>query len=185
MDLHGLIEGFDNIVFSFTRSVFETFRTEDIYRRQEFHDCLPLENTGLERCPEPVDQMIYQEYSDKHSTVDDFLPQCCKLRAVIQLHVSSAETSTVEQAESHKSNHERELYWKELRPSILRTICKSMVFGAWISLLSAFTGWDVTHLNLLPYLPNCSLLSISLQKLNSLEVQWLRVISTVISHFFF
>ena len=139
MDLHGLIEGFDNIVFSFTRSVFETFSTEDIYRRQEFHDYLPLENTGLERCPEPVDQMIYQEYSDKNSTVDDFLPQCCKLRAVIQLDVSSAETSTVEQAESHKSNHERELYWKELRPSILRTICKSMVFGAWISLLSAFT----------------------------------------------
>ena len=113
MDLHALIEGFDNIVFCFTQSVSDTFSTEDIYRRQEFHDYLPLENTGLERCAEPVDQMIYQEYSDKDSTIDDFLPQSCKLRAVI-LDVSSAETSTVEQTESHKSNHERELYWKEL-----------------------------------------------------------------------
>ena len=137
-DLHALIEEFGNIVFSFTPSVSETFSSEDIYRRQEFLEYLPLENSGLERCAEPVDQMIYQEYSDKDSTVDDSSPQCCKLRAVI-LDVSSAETSTVEQTESRKSNHERELYWKELRPYILRTICKSMVFGAWISLLSAFT----------------------------------------------
>ena len=164
--------------------VSETFSSEDIYRRQEFLEYLPLENSGLESCAEPIDQMIYQEYSDKDSTVDDFSPQCCKLRAVI-LDVSSAETSTVEQTESHKSNHGRELYWKELRPYILRTICKSMVFGAWISVLSAFTVGML--FNLVSYLIYQTVLNCEFISSNSIpsKVQWLRFIANIISCFLY
>ena len=171
-------------MFSFTRSVSETFRPEDPYYSQESLEYIPLENSGLEWYAEPVDQIIYQEYSDKQSTVDDFLPQSCKITAVIS-DASSPEASIVEQTESHKSNHEGEMYWKELRPSILRTICKSMVFGAWISLLSAFTVG--TLFNLVSYLIYQTVLNCQFHSNNSipLKIQRLRVIATVIAHFFF
>ena len=171
-------------MFSFTRSVSETFRPEDPYYGQESLEYIPLENSGLEWYAEPVDQIIYQEYSDKQSTVDDFLPQSCKLRAVI-LDASSPEASIVEQTESHKSNHEQEMYWKELRPSILRTICKSMVFGAWISLLSAVAVGML--FNLVSYLVSQTVLNCQFHSNNSIpsKVQRLRVIATVIAHFFF
>ncbi|KAK2556613.1 hypothetical protein P5673_021160 [Acropora cervicornis] len=80
MDLHTLIEVFGNIVFRFTRSVSETFSPEDPYYSQEY---IPLENSGLEWYAKPIEPIIYQEYSDKEATVDDFLPQSCKVRAVI------------------------------------------------------------------------------------------------------
>ena len=184
MDRHALIEVFGNIVKSFTRSVSETFSPEDPSYSQESLAYIPLENSGLEWYAEPVDQIIYQEYSDKEVTVDDFLPRSCKVKAVI-LDASSTEASVVEQTESHKSNHERGMYWKELRPSILRTICKSMVFGAWISLLSAFTvGMLFT---LISYLIYQTVFNCQFRSKNSIpsKVQWLRVIATVISHFFF
>ena len=83
MDLRTVIEVFGNIVISFTRSVSETFSPEDPSYSQESLEYIPLENSGLEWYAEPVDQIIYQEYSDKEVTVDDFLPRSCKLRAVI------------------------------------------------------------------------------------------------------
>lgn len=184
MDLHRLIEVFGNIVFSFTKSVPQTFRPEDPSYSQESLGYIPLENSGLEWYAGPVDQIIYQEYSDTEATVDDFLPQSCKLKAVI-LDASSLEASIVEETESHKSNHEREMYWKELRPSILRTICKSMVFGAWISLLSAAAVGML--FNLASYLIYHTVLNCQFHSNNSIpsKVQWLRVIATVIAHFFF
>ena len=170
-------------MFSFTRSVSETFSQEDPYYGQESLKYIPLENSGLEWYAEPVDQIIYQEYSDKEATVDDFLSRSCKIRAVI-LDASSPEASTVEQSESHKPGYEREMYWKELRPSILRTICKSMVFGAWISLLSAFTvGMLFTLISYLIYetVLNCPFHS---NNSLSLEVQWLEVTANVLWCFF-
>ena len=174
-----MIEVFGNTVFSFTKSVSETFSPEDPYYSQESLEYIPLENSGLEWYAEPVDQIIYQEYSDKEATVDDFLPQSCKIRAVI-LDASSPEASTVEQTDSDKSNHEQQMYWKELRPSILRTICKSMVFGAWISLLSAFTVGML--FNLVSYLTYQTVLNCEFVSSNSIpsKVQWLRVIANII-----
>ena len=179
MDLHTLIEVFGDIVFRFTRSVSETFSPEDPYYSQEY---FPLENSGLEWYAKPIEPIIYQEYSDKEATVDDFLPQSCKVRAVI-LDACSPEASTMEQTESHKSNHEREMYWKELRPPILRTICKSMVFGACISLLSAFAVGML--FNLVSYLIYNTVLNCQFNSSNSIpsKVQWLRVIANVISCF--
>ena len=179
MDLHTLIEVFGNIVFRFTRSVSETFSPEDPYYSQEY---FPLENSGLEWYAKPIEPIIYQEYSDKEATVDDFLPQSCKVRAVI-LDACSPEASTMQQTESHKSDHEREMYWKELRPSMLRTICKSMVFGAWISLLSAFAVGML--FNLVSYLIYHTVLNCEFSSSNSIpsEVKWFRVIASVISFF--
>ena len=176
-----MIEVFGNIVLSFTRSVSETFSTEDTYDSQEY---IPLESSGLEWYAEPVDQIIYQEYSDKEATVDDFLPRSCKI-GVVNLDASSPEASIVEQTKSHKSNHEREMYWKELRPSILRTICKSVVFGAWISLLSASTLGML--FNLVSYLMYQTALNCEFSSNNSIpsKVQWLRVIANAILCFFF
>ena len=184
MNLQALIEVVGNIVFGFTKSVSETFSQGDPYCSQESLEYISLENSGLEWYAEPVDQIIYQEYSDKEATVDDFLPQSCKIRAVI-LDASAPEASIVEQTESHKSNHKQEMCWKELRPSILRTISKSMVFGAWLSLLSAFTVGMV--FTLVSYLIYETVLNCQFRSKNSIpsKIQWLRVIATVISHFFF
>ena len=184
MDLYTVIEVFGNIVFNFTKSVSETFSPEDPYYSQESLEYISLENSGLEWYAEPVDQIIYQEYSDKEAIVDDFLPQSCKLRAVIS-DASSPEASTVEQTESDKSNSEQQMYWKELRPSILRTICKSMVFGAWISLLSAFTVGML--FNLVSYLIYQTVLNCEFISSNSIpsKVQWLRVIANIILCFLY
>ena len=181
MDLHTVIEVFGNIVFSFTRSVSETFSTEDTYDSQEY---IPLESSGLEWYAEPVDQIIYQEYSDKEATVDDFLPLPCKI-GVVNLDASSPEASIMERTERHKLKYEREMCWKELRPSILRTICKSMVFGAWISLLSASTLGML--FNLVSYLIYQTAFNCEFSSSNSIpsKVQWLRLIANVISCFLF
>ena len=72
--------------------------------------------------------------------------------------------------------------WRRLRPSSLRTVCKSMHIGALISLLSAAiigSGYLLTA-----YLSYKTKLACQVSKTIPLKVQWLRTICGIISRAF-
>ena len=68
-----LIEVFGHIVFSFTRGVTEHYNPEEHEYTVESFGYDPLQSTGREWYYLPVDELIYQEYSDKEATSLDYL----------------------------------------------------------------------------------------------------------------
>ncbi|XP_068675401.1 uncharacterized protein [Montipora foliosa] len=184
MDGSKFIEVFGHIVFSFTRSVSEQYSPKDPDYSQETleYSLLLLQNTGREWYAQPVDEIIYQEYSDKEVTVDDFLPASCTVKAD-SLNACSLGDST-EQGKNQEAALDGAMSWKQLRPSVLQTMYKSTVIGASISLLSAIAiGMLFTVTSYLNY--NTFLNCYFEQKTSiSLKIQWMHVISDVISHFF-
>ena len=69
-----LIEVFGHIVFSFTRGVTEHFNPQDSEYTAESFAYDHLQSTGREWCYYPVDELIYQEHSDREATILDYLP---------------------------------------------------------------------------------------------------------------
>ena len=182
MDGLTCIEVLGHISFSFTRSVSEQYSPKDPEDSQETLEYSLFQNTGREWYAQPGDEIIYQEYSEKEVTVDDFLPASCRVKAV-SLDACSLE-NTEEQNENQKTDLERAMSWKQLRPSALRTVYKSTVVGAWISLLSAFaTGMLFTMISYLSYetLLNCHFQP---KKMIPLKLQWMLVICKITSSFF-
>jgi len=72
MSSRTLIELFGHIVFSFTRSVSQHYNPEDPVHTADSSGYSLLERTGREWYHHPVDEIIYQEYSDREITVRDF-----------------------------------------------------------------------------------------------------------------
>ena len=68
-----LIEVAGKIVFSFTRGVTEHFNPEEHEFPAESFGYDPLQCTGREWYYRPVDELIYQEYSDREVTSLDYL----------------------------------------------------------------------------------------------------------------
>ena len=68
-----LIEVFGHVVFSFTRGVTEHYNPEELEFTAESFGYSPLESTGREWYYHPVDELIYQEYSDKEAVSLDYL----------------------------------------------------------------------------------------------------------------
>ena len=66
-----LIEVFGHIVFSFTRSVTERYNPEEPEFTTESFGYDTLESTGREWYYHPVEELIYQEYSDREATSSD------------------------------------------------------------------------------------------------------------------
>ncbi|XP_068676741.1 uncharacterized protein [Montipora foliosa] len=182
MDGSKFIEVFGHIVFSFTRSVSEQYSPKDPDYSQETLEYSLLQNTGREWYAQPVDEIIYQEYSDKEVTADDFLPASCTVKAAFLDACSPGDIP--EQDKNHEADIDRAMSWKQLRPSALRTVCKSTVVGASISLISAtaigmfFT--IVSYLSYKTYL-NCHF---KLKNSMSLKLQWMQVTCNIISCFF-
>ena len=73
MSSNTLIDVFGHIVFSFTRAVTEHYNPEEPEFTEESFGYNPLESTGREWYRFPVDELIYQEYSDREATNMDFL----------------------------------------------------------------------------------------------------------------
>ena len=128
-----LIELFGHIVYSFTRGVTEHYNPEE----PELFAYDPLQSTGREWYYHPVDELIYQEYSDREATSLDYLTSS-------SLDVKVIDACTPDDNENTQEDHKVEdkaMAWKRLRPSAFRTVCKSLYIGALISLLtSAFIG---------------------------------------------
>ena len=170
-----LIEVFGQIVFSFTRGVTEHYNPEEPESMAFGYD--PLQGTGLEWNYQPVEEVIYQEYSEREATSLDYLMACSPKVRIINA------CSSDDDEESHENNsqddEDRAMAWKRLRPSALHTAWKSMYFGASISLLTATViGSLYILISFLLYktVNNCEFYP---KKSIPVKVQWLRSISDI------
>ena len=128
-----LIEVFGHIVFSFTRGVTEHYNPEEPEFTAELFGYDPLESTGREWYYHPVDEFIFQEYSDRRDTAFSYLPSS-------SLNVRCIDACTPEENEETlggQQDEDRAMAWKRLRPSTLSTVWKALCTGALISLLTA------------------------------------------------
>ncbi|XP_078347205.1 uncharacterized protein LOC144632429 [Oculina patagonica] len=128
-----LIEVFGHIVFSFTRGVTEHYNPEEPEFTAESFGYDPLQSTGREWYYHPVNELIYQEYSDREATSLDYL---ASNRLNIRV-INACSPEENEEPHEDQQDEDRAMAWKRLRPSALRTICKSMYMGALISLFTA------------------------------------------------
>jgi len=85
-----------------------------------------------------------------------------------------------EQTQEDQQDEDRAMALKRLRPSALRTVCKSMYIGALVSLLTAIIIGSVYKL--ISYLRNKTVnnCEFHLKESIPLNVQWMRSISLVI-----
>ena len=172
-----LTEVFGHIVFSFTRGVTEHYNPEEPEFTTESFGYDPLQGTGREWNYLPVDELIYQEYSDREATSLDYLTSSSLNVEVIDACLPEEN----EETEENQQNENRAMAWKRLRPSALRTVCKSMYIGALISLLTATMIGSIYML--ISYLcfktkHNCQFHP---KKSIPVQVQWTRSLSDVIS----
>ena len=173
-----MIEVFGHIVFSFTRGVTEYYNPHEPEYTAESFGYDPLQNTGREWYYHPVDELIYQEYSDREATSLDYLESNHPDIRVI----NACSTEENEETQEDEQEEERAMAWKRHRPSALGTVCKSMYTGALISLLTAIIIGSV-HM-LISYLCNKTMNNCEFHAKTSipLNVQWLRSISLDISY---
>ena len=176
-----LIEVFGHIVFSFTRGVTEHYNPEEPEFTAESFGYDPLQSTGREWYYLPVDELIYQEYSDREVTSSDYLASSrLNIRVIDACSTEENEDPSEEQQAEDKS-----MAWKRLRPSAFRTICKSMYFGASISLLTAtIIGLVYILISYAAYksMHSCEFHS-GTQPIPE-KVEWIRTSSVVISNTF-
>ncbi|KAL9956482.1 hypothetical protein ACROYT_G037963 [Oculina patagonica] len=115
MSSNTLIEVFGHIVFSFTRGVTEHYNPEEPEFTAEAFGYDPLQSTGREWYYHPVDELIYQEYSDREITNFHYLPPCSLNVRVI--NACSPEEN--EETQHDQEDEDRAMAWKRLRPSAL------------------------------------------------------------------
>ena len=130
-----LLEVFGDVVFRFTRSVTEHYIAEEPEYTVKSFGYDPLQSTGREWNYLPVDELIYQEYSDKDFTSLAYLTSSSLDVQVI--NACSPEESAEEGNQENRQEEDREMAWKRLRPPVLQTVVKSMYIGGLISLLAA------------------------------------------------
>ena len=177
-----LIQVFGDIVFTFTRSVTEHYNPQEPEFTVECFGYDPLQSIGREWYCHPVDELIYQEYSDRELTGVNYL------LATSSLDVRVIDACKPEENEKTREDiqqdQNKEMVWKKLRQSALRTVFKSMYIGALISLLTAIMiGTIYLLLSYLSYktVMNCEYQS---EKM-AVFVQWTRTMADIISTAFY
>ena len=113
-----VVEFIGHIIFSFTRSVAERSDFDEAERDLELFGYNPVDDTDKEWDCQPVDELFYQEYSDRNVTKFDYLPS-----SNIQARFLNA-CSTEEPEETEGVGSDRAMAWKQFRPSFVRTVCK-------------------------------------------------------------
>ena len=171
-----LIEVFGQIVFSFTRGVTEQYKPEEPEFMAESFGYNPLESTGREWYYHPVDELIYQEYSDREAPSLDCLASSSFNVRVI--NACSPEDN--EETQENQQDEARAMAWKQLRPSLLFSLCKSVYIGALISLLTA-TAVGTLYI-LVSYISFKTAHDCQFHPMNStsVQMQWVRSTSDVI-----
>jgi len=129
----------------------------------------------------PVDELIFQEYSDREATSLDYLASSSLDIRVI--NACSLEEN--EETQEGREDEDRAMAWKRLRPSPLLTVCKSMYIGSLISLLTAtLLGTLYMLISYLCYKTIQDCKYHDPRHTIPLKVQWLRTISGVILYAF-
>ena len=175
-----LIEVLGHILFSFTRGVTEHYNPQEPEYTAEFFGYSPLESTGQEwyHHADPDEECIYQEYSDREATTLDFIRYS-------RINASFVDASQLpeenEETQEDQQDEDRAMAWKRLRPSALRTVCKSMYIGALISLLTASIIGSVYMLISYLYFKTVTNCEFQLKTSIPVHVQWVRSISDAIA----
>ena len=120
-----------HIIFSFTRSVAEHYNFDEAEHTSDLFGYNPLDDKGTEWYCQPVDEVIYQEYSNKEATSLDYLVSS-------NIGVRFIDASLTEDSEPTQEPPEnRAMAWKRLRPPMWRTVWNSSLFGFLMSVLTA------------------------------------------------
>ncbi|XP_078347200.1 uncharacterized protein LOC144632423 [Oculina patagonica] len=178
MSSRTLIQVIGHIAYRLTKNVAGHFNPEEPEFTTESFGYDPLQSTGREWNYLPVDELIYQEYSDKEITSLDYL---ASNRLDVRVIDACSPEENEETQEADQQDEERAMAWKRFRPSALRTVCKSMFIGALISLLTAtIIGSVYMSIAYLSFkiTTNCEF---NPKKSIPVNVQWMRSISVVIS----
>ena len=173
-----LIEVLGDIVFGFTRSVGEHYNPPEPEFTLESFGYDPLQSTGREWNSYPVDELIFQEYSDR-----EFPGATCLPTNTPHVRLIDA-CSPGNDEETQLQNKDKTMAWKRLRPTALQTVLKSMYIGALISLLTAsMIGTIYLLLSYVSYktVSNCEQIDI----VTSAQVEWMTTIADIISCFFY
>ncbi|XP_015776697.1 PREDICTED: uncharacterized protein LOC107354724 isoform X1 [Acropora digitifera] len=177
-----LIEIFSHIVFSFTRGVAEHYNPDEPEITPELFGYNAFERTGREWNFFPVDEMIYQEYSDRQDTTLDYLAA-----SGFRVRINDACLPNENQGMQERQplvEAATAMAWKRLRPSAIATVCKSLYIGASISILAATTT-GVLY-SLIAYASYQTLFNCEYRPGESIpvKIQWIRTISTAIAIIF-
>ena len=132
-----LLEVFGHIVFSFTRGVTEHYNPEEPEFTSESFGYNPLDSTGREWFCQPVDELIYQEYSDREARILDCVTCNCPNARLVRVIDACSPEQNDEEIQKDQQIEDRAMTWKRFRPPILDTVYKAMYIGALISLLTA------------------------------------------------
>ena len=182
MSCRTLLEKFGKIAFSFTRGVAGHYNPDEPEITPELFGYNAFERTGREWNFFPVDEIIYQEYSDRQDTTLDYL-------AASGFRIRLNDACLPNENEGMQENQplveaDTAMAWKRLRPSALATVCKSLYIGAFISILAA-TTIGVLY-SLLTYVSYQTLFNCESRPGESIpvKVQWIRTISRLIADIF-
>ena len=177
-----LLEMLSHIVFSFTRGVAGHYNPDEPEFTAELFGCNPFECTGREWNFLPVDEMIYQEYSDTQDTTLDYLA-ASGFRARVSNACLPDENEGMQETQP-LVEADGAMAWKRLRPSALCTVCKSLYIGAFISILAATTIGALY--SLLTYVGFQTVLNCEYHPGESIpvKIQWIRTISVLIANIF-
>ena len=186
MSTKTLLEVFGQILYRLTRGVTEHYNPDEPEFTAEFFGYNSLESTGREWYCHPVDELIYQEYSDREATSIEYLVSCS-----FDVKVTDA-CSTEENEETQealKQSKDQTMAWKRLRPSPLQTVFQSMYIGALISLLMAIFVGTIFTMELYLYLKTAHNCEYNTVNSTSIQIQWIRSVSDIIAcsfnHFWF
>ncbi|XP_067025617.1 uncharacterized protein [Acropora muricata] len=177
-----LLEIFSHIVFSFTRGVAEHYNPDEPEFTSELFGYNAFERTGREWNFFPVDEMIYQEYSDRQDTTLDYLAASGFRVRINDACLPNENEGMLERQPLVEAD--RAMGWKRFRPSALATVCKSLYVGASISILAATTT-SVLY-SLIAYVSYQTLFNCEYRPGESIpvKIQWIRTISTAIAIIF-
>ena len=171
-----LIELFGHIVFSFTRGVTEHYNPEEPEFTAESFGYNPLNSTGREWYYHPIEEFIYQEYGREATTLE--YPASSGVKVMV---IDACSPEENDETQENEQDEDSAMAWKRLRPSALRTVCKSMYIGALISLPAAFfVGTLCILVSYICYqtMYDCQFYR---QKSIPIKVQWAKTISEIIS----
>ena len=176
MTLGTLIELLSQLAICVTRGVTEQYNPDEPEFTVEAFGYSPLQNTGREWYHYPIDELIYQEYSDRETISSDYF-------ASRNLDIKVIDACTPEQNETQKDEQEERasMAWKLLRPSGLSTVYNSMFNAALITLGSASLVGAIYMLTI--YLSFNTVQNCHFQPMNttSVKMQWIRSMSDIVS----
>ena len=176
--MNTVVEFLVHVVYSFTRSVAEHSNFDEDDHNLELFGYNPLDDTGREWYCQPVDELIYQENSERDATVIDYLPSS----SIGARLINACSTDSMDATESIGSDGS--MAWKQLRPSFLYTVWKSVYFGFLMSVLSALM---IGIVSILVYYVSFQTQLACLthpEELIPNKLRWIRTISEAIFVFF-